>query len=607
MCGISAIVAPHRPAPANAIEQMVASLHHRGPDERGVERLRGCELGHTRLAVIDLTGGHQPMSDASHRYWITYNGELYNFRELRHELTQNGYSFKTHSDTEVVLAAYKEWGVDCLHRFRGMFAFALWDAELRKLFAARDLFGEKPLYYAEAPGGLFLAASEIKASGVLSLQLAPAAVDAFLALGYLPPDRTIYENVRTLRPGCWLEWSRGAVRTEPYWRPRLETQKISLEGAADRVRELMRAAVRRQLVADVPVGSFLSGGLDSSSIVGLMAQDVSHPVKTFSVGFGKLINELPYARAVAEKYKTDHYELDLGALSPAEPLEEMARIYDEPFADSANVPTYLISQFARQHIKVVLNGDGGDELFGGYGWYPPLVLSERVPASWWLWVVLRSVSKLLRHRLRTLYLYSSAMGMAARWPGKWMRHVMGQVYFRVHDRAALWRGRPAPQAFSPGDWYRPPAGVTCLNQGFFFDLTSYLPGDILVKVDRAAMANSLETRAPFLDQDLVEFALSLPENLKVRDHERKLVLREACGRYWPEALRTREKQGFGAPYAAWLKLPEVRAMVERVFSQTGRLQALLPGLKRRRSSLSQPQVWILFVLGLWMERQEVEL
>lgn len=356
MCGITGIVSNGTEIPPGAVERMTNCLKHRGPDAQGYIHLPGCHLGHRRLSIIDLETGLQPMGDTSGRYWISFNGEIYNYRRLRAQLLEKNYDFKTRSDTEVILAAYSEWGAECLNRFRGMFAFAIWDTRRDKLFAARDLFGEKPFYYALLSDGSLVFGSEIKAllaSGLLAPELDLKAVDAYLALGYVPPDRTIYRNIRVLAPGHFFECHAGRVVASQYWKPELKTTPISLDEAASRLRELLFQAVRRQMVADVPVGAFLSGGLDSSTVVALMQMQASAPVKTFSVGFGQCINELPYARQVANRYETEHYEMNLENPSVGRLFDNMVSVYDEPFGDSSNIPTYLIAEFARGHVKII--------------------------------------------------------------------------------------------------------------------------------------------------------------------------------------------------------------------------------------------------------------
>jgi asparagine synthase (glutamine-hydrolysing) len=601
MCGIGAIAGPRQRD--GAIERMVASLAHRGPDAHATSHAAECELGHARLAIIDLTTGAQPMSDASARYSIAFNGEIYNFPELRKELERAGHAFRTTSDTEVLLEGYREWGRGLVDRLRGMFAFALWDSLERRLFAARDLFGEKPLYYADVNGTLVIA-SELKAivaSGVVTPALDLDSVDAFLALGYVPPDRTIYRGISTLPPAHTLEWHDGAVRVDSYWTPRFATQPIASADAAEQLRELLQRSVRRQMIADVTVGAFLSGGLDSSTIVAMMQQHTPARVMTFSAGFGTVINELPYARAVARQYGTDHHEVEMGEPDVTSLVQRMAEVYDEPFADSSNIPTYLISEYARQFVKVVLSGDGGDELFGGYGWYAPLLQSEKVPLALLQWVVWRAASKIARGN-RAIAVRAHAAGLAARWDDVWERDVMSQTFFRPAHRAMLWAGTPV-RSFSP-EKGRPDASVTGLNRAFHFDLTSYLPGDILVKVDRAAMAHGLETRAPFLDRDLVEFALSLPANLKVRGMETKAILRDACRQYWPPELWDRPKQGFGAPVSEWLSMAKMQPLLDRIYDDASSpLRRLLPGVRASRKRARDARGWLLLTLGLWLEKR----
>lgn len=608
MCGICAIAGKGRGDIRPALERMIAALRHRGPDAEGAVHLANCSLGHTRLSIIDLESGSQPMADISGRYHITFNGEIYNYMELRKELLREGHRFRTNSDTEVVLSSFARWGPDCLDRFRGMFAFAIWDGQEKRLFAGRDLFGEKPMYYAFTPAGVLVLGSEIKsllASQLVRPRLDLGAVEAYLVRGHVPPDRTIYENVQVLPPGHYIDWDGALVHVVRYWRPRLESGPISIEDAAEQLRALVHQAVRRQMIADVPVGAFLSGGQDSSTVVAFMQAESRHPVKTFSVGFGEHINELRYARAVASRYKTDHHEVDLGAPPVAELLHVMSRVYDEPLGDSSTIPTYLISQYARQHVKVVLTGDGGDELFGGYAWYPRLAMPEEIPASWFRWLVLRTASALVMHRLPELDRQARATKVALRWPDMVTRYFELVLDPNSERRRLLWgqRSEEVPR-FAPGDYYQPPNGAVGMDRAFYFDLTSWLPGDILVKVDRAAMAHGLETRPPFLDRDLVEFVLTLPAELKVRGDETKVLYQYAFSKYWPEEVRTRPKQGFGAPFDVWLRLPEVLDLMRSVFAGGSKLSSLLPGLNSCESMHARRK-WFLLVLGLWLEEHDV--
>lgn len=603
MCGIVAICADGLDRSSAAVARMALALKHRGPDAQAWRCLDGCHLGHARLSIIDLETGAQPMCDASGRYWITYNGEIYNYAELRAELARAGHVFNTHSDTEVILASYAHWGRECLDRFRGMFAFAIWDSLERALFAARDLFGEKPLYYAAAAGRLLIASEigALAASGMLSPALDPAGLDGYLALGYVPPHRTIYHNVETLPPGHFLEWRNGALRRARYWAPRFGAADMTFDDAAERLRALLRQAVRRQMVADVPVGAFLSGGHDSSTVVALMQELSRRPVQTFSIGFGAHVNELPYAREVARRYGTEHRELELDAPPVAALLERMAEVYDEPFMDASHVPTFVVSQLAREHVKVVLTGDGADELFGGYAWYPLLAMSAQIPSSALLWLALRSVSRLVADRHRPLARYSRAMGMAWRRPDLWDRYVSHRSVFKEDERRALLGS--ARRTDFPTAYYRPGEDAAGIDRVFHFDLSCFLPGDILVKVDRAAMVHGLETRAPFLDRDVVEFALSLPADFKVNAEETKRLFKQALARYWPDAVRRRSKQGFAAPYAVWLARDDVQALVARVFAKGSPLRRLLPGVTSVMSARRDYKTWCLLNLGLWLERR----
>ncbi|MCE5273073.1 asparagine synthase (glutamine-hydrolyzing) [bacterium] len=606
MCGICGVFNPGRELPVAPVEVMVAALAHRGPDAHGVLPLDGAVLGHTRLSVIDLATGDQPLGLRGGRWWISFNGEIYNYRQLRSELEREGTVFHTASDTEVVLAAYARWGRGCLDRLRGMFAFLIWDSRERSLFAARDPFGEKPLFYALCGDNTLAAASEIKAlsaSGLLVPRLDLITLDAFLELGYVPPDRTVYRGVCSLPPGHCLEWSGGAeVRTGRYWSPRPDSRPLNLSEASERLRELLAQAVRRQLVADVPLGAFLSGGLDSSTLVALMQAERTQPVQTFAAGFGDLINELAFARQVAARYATAHSEIDLGAPPVAELLPRMCQVFDEPFADSSHLPTYMLAGFARQQVKVVLSGDGGDELFGGYSRYVLLARSERLKPSTLKWLVLRAASRLCGHRWRRLDTCSAALGLARRSTDLWERARLVESVFGPAERSALWGGRAKEvERWRPGAYYYPPESAVGLERAFHFDLTCYLPGDILVKVDRCSMAWGLETRAPFLDRDLAEFCLGLPWSLKVRDHETKVLLRRSFASVWPEAVRSRGKQGFGAPYGKWLSDPAVQALLHRACGKGSPLRELLPGVSPGALGRRDYRTWTLLNLGLWLE------
>lgn len=626
MCGIAAIIRREDDSLGEeAIERMARRLDHRGPDAIRSMRLPGCDLGHTRLSIIDLAGGTQPMADDAQRFWVVFNGEIFNYRELRAKLESLGWHFRTQSDTEVLLRAYQQYGELCPEHLNGQFAFVVWDTAERRALAARDRMGEKPLYWATTPKGDVIFASEIKsllASGLIEPKLDRSAIDAYLSLSYIPPDRTVYSNVHVLPPGEAMAWENGRPRQWRYWTPAYSTSgKVDWREAVEETRRLVEQAVHRQMVADVPVGAFLSGGLDSSTVVALMTRHANHPVATFSVGFGDLTNELPFARAVARQYNTDHHELQMD-IALDEMLERMAQTYDEPFGDSSNIPTYLMCGFARRSVKVALAGDGGDEIFGGYAWYlhllrgapdgprDPLIIRKLRALPW------RILAKLglpvTRQRDDAVNAYSPEV---LNYPDLWERHYAWASFFK-RDRAALWGGT-APD-FEPEfrRAFQPAASIRGMDRATDMDVRCYLPGDILVKVDRAAMAHSLEVRAPFLDVDLVNFVLSLPWRTRFRDGQLKPLLKEACGDLWPAELRNRDKQGFGGPIAHWIRRPEVVHLFRRVARPDGPLLALLPGAASLLAGIEDGPLlpweeaqfrWQLLCLGLWLESRQSSL
>ena len=608
MCGITAIIKSGISSHDDAIIRMTERLRHRGPDARNSIRLPDCHLGNTRLSIIDLATGDQPMSDVEKRYWITYNGEIHNYRQLRDDLLERGHIFKTASDTEVIILAHKEWGVECLERFRGMFSFVIWDSRKKQVFAARDPLGEKPFYYVMSNGTLIVA-SEIKAiiaSDIIRPRLSLRAIDAYLATGYVLPDRSIYENVNSLPPGHYMQWKSGLIAVRRYWKPRFSGLSLSLDDASEKLHILLKQSIRRHMVTDVPIGSFLSGGLDSSTIVALAQEETSTAIETFTVGFGTYINELSYARLMANKYNTEHHEINLGNPPIGELFELMASIYDEPFADSSNIPTYLISQYARRFVKVVLSGDGGDELFGGYCWYAPLAASENITSTRLQWLVLRMLSRAIWDKIGRLRTYSIASGLAFKGDDIWSRSVLFNQHLGIDERRRFWAGRSQGIFASvPDEKYIPSPDIRGIDRAFYFDLTTYLPGDILVKLDRASMANGLETRLPFLDKDVVEFALSLPSTLKIKNEQTKVILRKAFSGYWPAKLVTRKKLGFSVPTHMWLRRPDMQALARRVFRKNSALCHLLPGVSPHQASILRHSTWILLTLGVWLEQRNI--
>ena len=603
MCGIAGIVAENARGYMGHLDRMVKALAHRGPDGSGTHFYEKCALGHTRLSIVDLATGAQPMLSPVYGEGITFNGEIYGYRDIRKLL--DDFPFRTKSDTEVILALYHRYGNRCISHLPGMFAFGIWDERENKLFCARDRFGEKPFYYAAGRNGEFIFASEIKAilaSGLVTPALSRKAVGHYLQYLYVHPRETIYENIFTLPPAHCLTYNKGRVSVEQYWRLPETTSSISLTDATGRFSELFGKAVTRQLVADVPVGAFLSGGLDSSTVVAV-ASGIQGRLKTFSFEFEDQASELPYAREVAGLYQTDHAELTDRTADIGEMLIRMQQVYDEPFADSSNIPMYLISKLAREHVKVVLTGDGGDELLAGYSyWYPQLLSMEEGESKE---LIVRTALRLSRALGITLAPSFMIKAIAADFRHRYCSvvtaHAGQKKCFSDHDLVGL--GFEMDCSDEKG--YK---GST-LDDALRMDIETYMPGDILVKTDRASMAHGLELRTPFLDVDFASFCISLPYSLKLTAEEDKLIMRRTFSDKWPESIRQRGKQGFGAPVSRWLKLASVRALVDRYLNDSGQKIFSILDFKHAREAVRQnnQKTWILLVLALWMAGHEFSL
>ena len=544
---------------------MVRMLVHRGPDEEGSIAREGFGLAMRRLSIVDLAGGQQPFSNETGDIQLVGNGEIYNHKTLRRELEGHGHVFRSCSDIEVLVHAYEEWGVRFLPKLRGMFALALWDGRSKKLIAARDRAGEKPLYWTETPRGLLLA-SEVKALLVrqdVSRELDLVALDQFLTYEYVIAPRTMLSGVHKLPPAHYLEYQHGTVATHRYWDAAdVERRDWSDGEAAEALRAALRNAVASQLMADVPLGAFLSGGIDSSTLVALMSDVSPEPVRSFSIGFADgTYNELPYAREIAARFGTKHREQvvtpDLGDL-----FERLVIHLDEPFADVSLFPTFAVSQLAREEVKVVLSGDGGDELFGGYDTYEAQALATRL--GWVgdaLMPALAGVAAALPPSEKKKGLVNKVKRFsagAAAAPGD-LEHYRWMVYLGPQAKSRLYSGA-FKAALGSADVYAPVRDAMRrfgqddpLNRQLYADLSLYLADDILVKVDRMSMATSLETRAPFLDGDVMELAFSMPGHLKIRNGERKWVLKQAMRGVLPESILSRRKEGFSIPMKNWLR------------------------------------------------------
>jgi asparagine synthase (glutamine-hydrolysing) len=572
MCGITGIVdmRGERPVDEALLRAMNGAIGHRGPDGDGFHFEPGVGFGHRRLSIIDLEGGKQPLYNEDHTVVVTYNGEIFNFMEVERELLARGHTFRTRSDTEVIVHAWEEWGVECLKRFNGMFAFAVWDRRQKTLFIARDRLGVKPLYYAELPDGRLIFGSELKTL-LLHPQLArridPQAVEEYFAFGYVPDPKTIYRDVRKLEPGAYILMKRGDGHVRPvrYWDVPLDGERSPVQPAAsweDELRARLQEAVRKRLVSDVPLGAFLSGGIDSSAVVAMMREIGAGHILTCSIGFDEpRYDESAYARMVAEAKHTDH-KAEVVASSDYSLVERLVGIYDEPYADSSAIPTYRVCELARKHVTVALSGDGGDENLIGYRRYKLFAMEERVRSRLPL-----GLRKAIFGPLGSLYPKLDWAPRALR--GKTTFQALARdaaaAYFHGVSlasnemRAALFspefsaelHGYGAEEVFRKhlhGKTFDDP-----LKMVQYLDFKTYLPGDILTKVDRASMAHSLEVRTPFLDYELVEWVASLPSAVKLKGSEGKHILKKSLEPLLPREVLYRTKMGFAVPLDSWFR------------------------------------------------------
>jgi asparagine synthase (glutamine-hydrolysing) len=575
MCGIAGLIDTRgQPVAASLVRRLCGTLVHRGPDDEGYYLSGSVALGQRRLAILDLAGGRQPMSNEDATVWVTFNGEIYNFEELRQRLEGLGHRFATRSDTEVIVHAYEQYGPACVKEFRGMFAFALWDQPKQTLLLARDRVGKKPLFYTEVDGQ-WVFASELQAllqHPGLAREVDWAALDDYLTYGYVPAPKTIFRGVHKLPPAHWLtlklhpDGNGGPeVHVERYWQLAYEPKvRLSEADAADGLLEVLREAVRLRMIADVPLGALLSGGIDSSIVVALMSQLSDRPVKTFSIGFDdQEFNELPHARRAAERFGTEHHELIVRP-NALEVLPTLVRHYGEPYADSSAIPSYYVAKLTREHVKVALNGDGGDECFAGYERYAGGLAADRygrIPAAVRR-LAIEPLSRLIptsaprRSRLRQAQRFLEVAGQPA--PQRYLRWI---GYVPTTEKAALYcpdfqeqlAGRRA-ESWLWEMWERlTAAGLGPLDQMLALDVESYLPYDLLVKMDIATMANSLEARSPFLDHRVMAFCARLPERYKLRGMRLKHLLKKAGAGLLPPETLARRKMGFGVPVGHWMR------------------------------------------------------
>lgn len=616
MCGIAGFIDNERSKEERlaSLDHMCRVMVHRGPDEQGLRLIGSTGLGMRRLSIIDVADGHQPISGEDGSVTVVFNGEIYNFLELRRDLEARGHKFQTKSDTEVIVHSYEESGPAFVKQLRGMFSLAVWNEKAKSLLLARDRVGEKPLYYTTSPSGTFVFASELKAlleHPSVERHLNIDSLHAYLTLGYVPEPLSIFQSINKLPPGHTLYLHNGQVSIEQYWDFKFDPLPLAKEDDyVTALRELLEESVKTRLVSDVPLGAFLSGGVDSSAVVAFMARHMGRPVKTFSIGFNEdSFNELKYARLTAKKYSTDHCEF---IVTPeiCGIVDELVWHFDEPFADSSAIPTYMVSKLAREHVKVVLSGDGGDELFAGYQRY--LVHRSRR--------AFESVPRVIREDF--IKPLSSRLPHGAR--GKnFLHNISLNPIDRYLDSVSVFTSQNRKLLCTPDflaklkepafamvqfqEHARKVKSGDDLEQLLYIDSKTYLPGDILTKVDRMSMAASLEARAPLLDHHLIDFVTRIPPSLKLSGSETKHIFKRAVSNLIPEEVINRAKHGFGIPMSTWIN-QELRGRIretlndpvtrQRGYFENGYISMLLDEHERGRRDHSRA-LWALLMLELW--------
>jgi asparagine synthase (glutamine-hydrolysing) len=626
MCGICGFVnLDGSPADKIIVRQMADTIRHRGPDDEGYYVDGPVALGARRLSIIDLEGGHQPITNEDESVWIVFNGELYNFAELRSQLQDRGHTFRTGADTEVVLHAYEEWGSGALERFNGMFAFAIWDGARRRLLLARDHAGIKPLYYGRM-GTTFLFGSELKAllrHPAATRSVDVSALDQYLTYMYVPTPASIVQGISKLPPGHTLTWEDGRTTLRRYWDHVLhhpDRAPISEKQASRLVLDAVTESVHKELVSDVPVGVLLSGGIDSSAVAALMSRQMGTQLDSFSIAFDDpSFDESGFARRVADQLGTNHHELTVAAPMMLEVVPRILDILDEPMADASVIPSYVLAGFAREHVKVTLGGDGGDELFAGYSTMQAHRLTEyyrRLPGS-----IRRSVIPMLVNRLpvshdNLSFDYKAKRFVAAAEMPLAIRHHRWLGCFFEEEKQQLLMPEIREQLHSTSafaildEHLRHADGNDPLDQILYLDMKMYMEGDILVKVDRASMGNSLESRVPLLNRSLIDTVQQLPIDLKLRRFTRKYIFRKAMQGILPNDIINRPKKGFGIPMARWLN-GELRPLLEDQLDE-GRIRrdgffhypyvrALIDDHRSERRD-NRMQLWTLILFQLWHER-----
>lgn len=625
MCGIVGFAYNgNRHVEREILEKMNGAIFHRGPDEDGFFLKENVGLAMRRLAIIDLSGGQQPIFNQDKTKAIVFNGEIYNFQELRADLDRKGHQFYTNSDTEVIIHLYDEYGVDCVQHLRGMFAFAIWDEVEKSLFIARDRVGKKPLLYSYQSNGDLIFGSEFSAllkHPSVSREVDNEAIHHYLSYLCVPAPLTAFKQIRKLEPGHWLIWKNGEIKTNRYWLPDFHNKiKISEEEAEEETLRLLREATKMRMIAEVPLGAFLSGGVDSSTIVGLMSEFSDKPVKTFSIGFEEEdYSELKYAKKVAEHIGAEHHEFIVKP-NAIEILPLLVEHYGEPYADSSSIPTYYVSRETRKHVTVALNGDGGDESFAGYERYLAMRLSEKyhkIPAVLRKGVIENAVNLLpasatkRRSKVKDIKRFVKAASLP-----KVERYLSlvnaidksAKENLYTEDFRNQVSGTDSAKFLK--EWFDRSNGSGIVDATMFTDQMTYLPNDLLVKVDIASMANSLEARSPLLDHKVIEFAASLPESIKLKGAENKSLLKKIGARLVPREVLYRKKMGFGVPIANWLRGELKDFLRDNLLSQKFASRGILKQNeveKMINEHLSGEkdnynQLWTILMLELWFQR-----
>jgi len=626
MCGICGRLnfSQAQPVSEADIRRMCAVIRHRGPDDEGIYVNRNVGIGMRRLSIIDLAAGQQPIPNEDGTVWIVFNGEIYNYREIRHELEQKGHRFKTNSDTETILHAYEEYGEACPEKLNGMFGFAIWDGGLNRLFMARDRIGIKPLYYYVSQDCLIFG-SELKSILQMSdvpRRVNPPALNNFLTFEYIPAPLSIFQDIYKLEPGHSLLWDNGKINIRNYWSLRFGSAGKSEEELCEELVSILQNSVKIRLMSEVPLGAFLSGGIDSSTIVGLMSREMNQPVKTFSIGFeDSTYNELKYARVIAKKFHTEHHEFMIkpDAVDLTEKL--VKNFVDEPFGDTSLFPTYLVSKMARDYVTVVLSGDGGDELFGGYDTY----IANRIGK------IYHSMPRLLRkyvieqglaqipptQKKKGLINRAKRFVEGANLPPD-LQHTRWMIYLSEQERNLLYSPDLQAQLKTHDAYdfirryFQAAPSQDELAQQQYVDIKTWLVDDILVKVDRMSMATSLEARVPFLDHRVVEFSATVPSRLKLAglSHPKtKYILKKAMHNILPNEIIYRGKEGFSIPIKNWLKTDLKPMMMEVLAPEKIRAEGFfnvdyIEQLKTEHLNNTENhshRLWALMMFGIWYD------